>query len=423
MTQTQVAAQTTKPNFGDGMLQWGRAGAVRDAMQRVKASPNEGTASAQYTAIKAKFDSNAEGTVYWLLVNFAKVVVGEDEKAWSYFTGNLSYLTEQLGTGGASDIRATAKAIWDKRNFIGGAISGVGGQVKTKATQKEKAKIPTPALDTAIDLVDGLSNMGLPGAVKSSLKGVKSSLELARAAKQGADNATYVKHIAALSEAVFETIGEVVKTAGQDVELAAKAAGQLGKIAKLFGGMAKVITAVTSIQKILYGKDRGEKIDAAIDLITTFTGTVGIAVGISLNAFKWIWNTIGVPVKNLTEEIGLTAVFDGKSPDALKAEFDKLAVSEPKVARWAIGTMRYKVFKPRSSPFAPNWNTRDAWERFLRDNSMLNIDVRVADALKRGYTPGSDPMVDELVIDIKDRYRRLAHRFIDSIVTEAKSWK
>ena len=62
-------------------------------------------------------------------------------------------------------------------------------------------------------------------------------------------------------------------------------------------------------------------------------------------------------------------------------------------------------------------------ERFLRDNSMLNIDVRVADALKRGYTPGSDPIVDDLVVDIKDRYRRLAYRFVDSVVTEAKSWK
>ncbi len=129
-----------------------------------------------------------------------------------------------------------------------------------------------------------------------------------------------------------------------------------------------------------------------------------------------------MPVKNLTEEIGLTAVFDGKSPDALKAEFDKLAASEPKVARWAIGTMRYKVVKPGASPFAPNWNTRDAWGH-LRDKSMRNIDVRVADALKRGYTPGSDPIVDDLVVDIKDRYRTLAHQFIDSIVTEAKSWK
>lgn len=423
MAQTQVAAQTTETNFGDGMLQWGRAGAVTDAMRVIKASPTEGTASAQYTAIKPKFDSNVEGTVYWLLVNFAKVVVGEDENAWSYFASNLNYLTEQLGTGGASDIRAQAKAIWDKRNFIGGAMSGVGKQ-QTKEKTKEKAKIPTPALDTAIDLVDGLSNMGLPSSVKSALKGAKSALELARATKQEeGSNAVYLRHLADLSSAVFETIGEVVKTAGQDVELAAKAAGQLGKIAKLLGGMGKVLTVVTAMQKIIYGKDRGEKIDAAIDLITTFGGTVGIAAGISLNAFKWIWNTIGVPVKNLTEEIGLTAVFDGKSPDALKAEFDKLAVSEPKVARWAIGTMRYKVFKPRASPFAPNWNTRDAWERFLRDNSMLNIDVRVADALKRGYTPGSDPIVDDLVVDIKDRYRRLAYRFVDSVVTEAKSWK
>lgn len=422
MAQTQVAAQTTESNFGDGMLQWARAGAVVDAMRAIKASPTEGTASAQHNAIKAKFDTNAAGTVYWLLVNFAKVVVGDDENAWGYFTGNLSYLTEQLGAGGAADIRAQAKAIWDKRNFIGGAMDGVGAQTKEKT--KDKPKIPTPALDTAIDLVDGLSNMGLPSSVKSALKGAKSALELARATKQEeGSNAVYLRHIADLSSAVFETIGEVVKTAGQDVELAAKAAGQLGKIAKLLGGMGKVLTVVTAMQKIIYGKDRGERIDAAIDLITTFGGTVGIAVGISLNAFKWIWNTIGVPVKNLTEEIGLTAVFDGKSPDSLKAEFDKLAVSEPKVARWAIGTMRYKVFKPRSSPFAPNWNTRDAWERHLRDHSMLNIDVRVADALKRGYTPGSDPIVDDLVVDIKDRYRKLAHQFIDSVVTEARSWK
>ena len=410
----------------EGMMEWQRAGAIKSAMIAIAASPNEGTVSQQARACLPKFDENP----YYLLLNFMKVVLGEDENAWKYFSGNLNYFTSQLGAGGASGIRAYARGIWDRHGILLGKKSAgidtiTGGKRSSQPQkQREKEKIQTPQLDAAVDLVDGLSNMALPASVKAALKGVKSSLELARASKQKEEsNAIYLRHIADLSSAMFETIGEVVKTAGQDVQLAAKAAGQLGKIAKMLGGLGKVLTVVTAMNKIIYGKDRGEKIDAAIDLITTFGGTVGIAAGISLNAFKWIWNTIGVPVKNLTEEIGLTAVFDGKSPDALKAEFDKLAVSEPKVARWAIGTMRYKVFKPRASPFAPNWNTRDAWERFLRDNSMLNIDVRVADALKRGYTPGSDPIVDDLVVDIKDRYRRLAYRFVDSVVTEAKSWK
>jgi hypothetical protein len=419
-----MAATREASNDVEGMMHWQRAGALRSALRAIKSSPNDGTVASQTEALKPKFDEPVRNSLYYLLLNFMKVVLGEDRNAWDYFTGNLAYASTQVGKGGAADIRSWAKQIWDQHAFLQATTQRASTGAKQPTKEQAKEKIATPQLDAAIDLVDGLSNMGLPSSVKSSLKGVKSALELARASKQKQEsNAVYLKHIAELGSAMFETIGEVVTSAGQDVELAGRAASQLGKIAKLLGGMGKVLTAVTAIQKIIWGKDRGERIDAAIDLITTFGGTVGIAAGISLNAFKWIWNTIGVPVKTLTEEVGLTAVFDGKSPDALKAEFDTLAASEPKVARWAIGKMRYQVFKPRSSPFAPNWNTRDAWERVLRNNSMLNIDVRVADALKRGYTPGSDPVVDDLVVDIKDRYRKLAHQFIDSVVSEAKSWK
>lgn len=426
MPDTKLADRTPPATTTqDGMLQWRRADGVTSAMSAIKLSPTEGTVSAQYTAIKPRFETSVEGTVYWLLLNFMKVVLGEDERAWAYFSGNLDYLTDQLGTRGAAGIRSTAKAIWDRHRvaIIGGASGARRSTPADRTPPKTKDKVPTPKLDQAIDLVDALSNTALPAGVKSALKGVKSSLELARAAKQDSDPATYAKHVAGLAEAVFETIGELVKSAGQDVQLAGQAADQLGKIAKLLGIVGKVITAITAIHKIIYGKDRGEQIDAAIDLITTLGGTVGFAAGVSLGTYKWLWNHIGVPIKQATEELGLRTVFDRKSPEEVKAELDALAATEPGKAAWAVGRMRYKVFKPISSPFAPGWNTRDAWERFLRRDSSDNIDARVANAFKRGYTPGSDPMLDLLVDEAKQQFRRKGHQFIDSVVAEARSWK
>lgn len=417
----------------EGMMHWQRAGALRGALRAIKSSPNEGTVASQTEALKPKFDEPVRNSLYYLLLNFMKVVLGEDRNAWDYFTGNLAYASTQVGKGGAADIRSWAKQIWDQHAFLQATTPqrvAIGTVTKKQQPKKEqpKEKVATPQLDEAIDLADSLSKLPLPEGVKSGIEVIKSSIELARTAKQNGDGPTYTKHVASLAEAMFKTIGELVKSAGQNVELAGKACEQLGKIAKIFGRVAKVITVLDSLSKIIYGKslagakvDQGDQVDAAIDLITTFGGTVGAAAAISLGTFKWIWNHIGVPVKQATEDYGLRKVFGGKTPDELKAEIDRLP-RELKLARWVLDKLHRKTFKPIKSPFS-EWVASTAWEKFVAAERGYNLEMKdINDAFNRNYTPGANPMLDEQILQMIDRYKSLAHRFIDGVVQESKSW-
>lgn len=301
---------------------------------------------------------------------------------------------------------------------------------KKAETPVKKADVPTPKLDASIDGLDKATKLMPDGAIKQSLTTVKSALELARTAEKNGDKVAYTKAIGSLSQNMFKTIGEVVKSFGQNEELTKAAADQLGKIAGYIGKGVKVVGAIDDLSKVLRGKTLGgeavnqaKRVDAAINLVTTFLpGPVGTGVSVAKAQLEWCFNNIGVPAKQAMTEYGLKRLFAGKSPEQMREQVKSLPVNDPAKARWALDQLFSKTFPNTTSGFSQA-TASSMWKQFIaKEMSGYNMEMKLLN--ENAKTPaGMDPMVDTLRTTMAERYQRAALRFIDSQVSDAKgSW-
>lgn len=297
-------------------------------------------------------------------------------------------------------------------------------------TQAPAAKIPTPKLDAAITGLDKALKVMPDGAVKQSLTTVKSALELARTAEQKGDPVARTKAIGTLSQDMFKTVGEVVKTFGKDEALAKQAAEQLGKIAGALGKGVKVLGAVDNLSKVLFGKSLGgtpanasARVDAAIDLTTTFLpGPVGTGVTVARAELLWCYEHIGVPAKQAMTDYGLKRLFNGKTPEQLKATLNALPVDDPKQAQRAAYEIVNNTFKNTTSGFSQA-TASELWKQHF-NRELAGDQALMQEVFERRSVPaGADPFLDQKRTLLAEKYRRAALRFIDAQVADAKgSW-
>jgi hypothetical protein len=298
------------------------------------------------------------------------------------------------------------------------------------ATQPKKAEVATPRLDAVIDSLDKTIKAMPDGTIKSSLATVKSSLELARTAQKNGDTVAYTKAIGGLSENVFKTVGEIVKSFGQNGALASQAAEQLGKVAGFLGKGVKVVSAVEDLSKVLRGKtlsgaavSKEERADAAVSLVTTaLGGTVGVAATITKAKLQWCYEHIGIPTKQALTAYGLRRLFNGKTPEQMREQIRALPAGDPAKAMWVINKLFSGTFPNTSSGFSQA-TCSSLWDQFkARELQGYNADMEFLN-IHRRTKPGEDPVVDAVRVKVAEAYQRAALRFIDLQVADAKgSW-
>ena len=300
---------------------------------------------------------------------------------------------------------------------------------KPASVQQKKTDVPTPQLDAVISSLDKATKVMPDGVIKSSLNTVKSSLELARTAQKNGDTVAYTKAIGGLSENMMKTIGEVVKRFGQDGELAAQAATQLGKIAGVIGKGVKVVGVVDDLSKLVRGKSLSgaeatpsARADAAFNLVTKFLGPVGTAASIAKAKLEWCYEHIGIPAKQALTEYGLKRLFGGQTAEQMREGLRSLPVDDPNKAQWALDVIFRKTFKATSSGFSQA-TAMSLWETF-RAKEMQGYNDTVTFLNQHAKTkPGTNPEVDAARVRMAQAYQRAALRFIDAQVADAKgSW-
>lgn len=300
----------------------------------------------------------------------------------------------------------------------------------TRRAETKKADVPTPKLDASIATLDKALKAMPDGAVKQSLATAKSSLELARTAQKNGDAVAHTKAIGALTQNMLKTVGEVVKTFGQDPELAKQAADQLGRLAGYVGKGVKVVGFVDDLSKVLRGRSlggeavsQGKRVDAAINLVTTFLpGPIGTGVSVAKAQLEWCFNNIGVPAKQALTEYGLKGLFGGRTPQQMKDEINKLPVNDPKKAHWAAWKIVNDTFKNTTSGFSQATASK-LWKQHF-DAEFAGDELMMKELYERRNVPaGADSLLDEKRVRFAQRYRDSALRFIDAQVRDAKgSW-
>jgi len=278
-----------------------------------------------------------------------------------------------------------------------------------------KSEVP-PALERAITSI-GLATKTMPeGTVKSALEAVHSALELAKVAKQNGDPAAYVKAIANLSAKSFELVGSLVKTFGQDPELAAKAAGQLGKIAGVLGKVAGPLGALDNASKVFTGKtldgaavDKNARAEAAYDLVgDALPGPVKAGMAISKAELVALYNFIGVPVRDAIEDYGTRNLFNGKTADQMKAAIDALPTDEANANATVKKLLNY--FPNTTSGFSQA-TASDLWRRFMAKEMASDAEPLKAMIYQNPKKPNAVP--DLLREVVAERMKHTAQRFVD----------
>jgi hypothetical protein len=424
---------------GDNFIQISRCGTLLGALHQIQHAPTEAEIDRQRSAIAERFAGTplAGDRLRFLLINFRLVVLGEDEHALAYFIGNLSWAPDAIGNDGYRSVLALAQQVWERHQLFAVLAGDRPNPERSRAPAKRRerpeaerppAKVPTPKLDAAIDAIEVAAKLPLPGAVKEPLETLKSSLELARTAERHGESATYARHIAALGAGVLKTVGELVKAVGANPELAAQACEQLSKLGGILGKAAKGLGALENLSKAIRGKtlagtpvEPGERYDAAIELVALAAGTtVGAAITISKTEYVWLFNHIGVPIKQATEQAGLAKLFAGEPPEQLKARIDAMP-TDAQHALATIRTLQTGTFKPVQSLFSP-MIVSDAWAAFWRHrlaSSAQQLQLLADTARDR---PGENLMTDALRTSIAETYKAAAIAFVDKQVRDAASW-
>lgn len=429
---------------GDNFMQIALCGTLLGALHQIQHAPTGAEVDRQRDAIAERFAGTplAGDRLGFLLTNFRLVVLGEDEHALANFTGNLSWAPDAIGHDGYRNVLALAQQVWErhqlfavltgdrpspKRSAAPAKRSG-RGETGRGETEGPPAKIPTPKLDAAIAAVEVAAKLPLPGAVKEPLEAIKSSLELARTAERHGEAATYTRHIAALGASVLKTVGELVKAVGANPALASQACEQLSKLGGVLGKAAKGLGALDNLSKAILGKtlagtavEPGERYDAALELVALAAGTtVGAAITISKTEYLWLFNHIGVPIKQASEQAGIAQLFGGEPPEQLKARIEAMPTDAPH-AMATIRTLQTGTFKPVQSLFSP-MIVSDAWTAFLRHRLASSAQlVRQLNETARDR-PGENPMTDALRTSIAETYKASAIAFVDQQVRDAASW-
>lgn len=417
-----VTART--PN-NEGMIEWNRADKLEGAMKVIDRDPRDAIASGQAAAIAPAFaGSGMETNLPYVLRNYAAVVRHAEPKSLDYFTFNMTNAEVWIGRAAKQRIMRHAQGLWD--NPVWGrpplAVSGVAG-LEPRAEKKPDPKVAAhqvnPTLARAIKALGVIEHV--PGC-KDLAGAIKAALELAA---ESDDAAKQLKAVGELAEKMMGLVGEVMKHVGQDRELAESAIAQLGKVAKVFGTVTKVYTALNALTILITGhsitgakKTADDRAEAVVELAAVFGG---IAVTLTVEGFKWTWNTIGVPTKEAIETAGLRKLFHGEDPDALMARIAAMPV-DPASARKTMADLYWHTFLPVSSLFSQA-NTRDLWRRFWTREIAADADKcrRVNETYKR--RAGEDSLTDLERSQLAERYRSIALAFVREQVRQARAWK
>jgi len=309
-------------------------------------------------------------------------------------------------------------------------VSGNQRATKTTPKQAEPEKKASPQLEMAIKIAKGASKIPLGGAYKESVSAVVEALELAKTAQEGGDASKYAEGVAKLGEAVFKAVGEIVKAGGKNAELAEKACEQLGAVGKVFGHIGKGFFVLNKLTVVLTGKTvggkvvkTGERVDAGIELITTFTGPIGRAAAISLEAYKWMWNNIGVPILDAVEQIDendIRHVMNDKSPEMLKAELYSLP-TEPEYANRTIIRIYGETFTRSSMLGGNQYSIKEQWELF-RKSRVARYQADINEIYKEDSWLANKPakQTKRSRTEIAQQLQRIACVFIDIEAAKAR---
>ncbi len=307
-------------------------------------------------------------------------------------------------------------------SFLSKKPKPVATQKKQEVTKPAPQQV-SPALEKAISSLDLALEPMPEGTVKSALEAVNSSLKLAKTAQSNGDTAAYTRAIADLGKKTFTLVGSLVKTFGQNPELAEQAASQLGKIAKVFGKVSGPLKAIEDASRVFTGKslsgapvDKNARADAAVDLLSNaLPGPVKAAVAITKAEIEALYNHLGVPVHRALEDYGLKRLFAGKTPAQMKELINAL----PTDAANANATVRklLSVF-PNSTSGSGRATANDLWR-----TSMAEAMSSDSEALKSmvNQNPKKPQVVPDMLREVvAERMKSAALRFVDEQVRQAK---
>ncbi|MBN9684328.1 MULTISPECIES: hypothetical protein [unclassified Corallococcus] len=297
-----------------------------------------------------------------------------------------------------------------------------------QAQQPKPAKQPealSPAVNRAITSID-VASKSLPGGLlKESLAAVHAAVKLVTDAQTMGDKETHQRAIIDLTSKTFKLIGEIAKTMGQHPELAEKAAGQLGNIAKVLGDqIAKPLKVLEYASRAFGGQtldgtpvDNKKRVDALYELLgMPLPPVVQGAMLIAKEQIQAIYTYLGVPAQRSIETIGLKGLFNGKSAEQLKADIRALPTAD---AASANGTVRKLVhFFPNTGAYgSSNATANDLWRK-----SMATEMKPFADDLRAMVTLSKDSrgLLDERRTQVAERMKEAAVRFIDEQLTDAR---
>ncbi|MBN8228013.1 hypothetical protein JYK02_10885 [Corallococcus macrosporus] len=302
------------------------------------------------------------------------------------------------------------------------------GQAPVQAQQTAPAKQPeavSPAVNRAITSID-IASKSLPsGLLKESLAAVYTAAKLVVDAKTMGDKETHQRAIIDLTGKTFKLIGEIAKTLGQHPELAEKAAGQLGNVAKVLGDkIAKPLKALEYASRAFAGEtldgtpvDKKKRVDAAYELISMPLPPVAQAAALIVKEeIQALYTYLGVPGQRSIETIGLKGLFNGKSPEQIKADIRALPTTD---AASANGTVRKLLtFFPNTGAFGASRATaNDLWRK------AISIEMKpFADELQGMVTLDKKfrALPEVRRTQVAERMKDAAIRFIDDQLTDAR---
>lgn len=405
-------------------MEWNRAEKLEGAMKILDGDPRDFVASGQAAKIAPAFSgSGMERNLEYVLRNYAAVVRHADPKSLEYFTFNMTNTEQWIGRAAKQRIMRHARGLWGSpihgRDLTAAKERTTGPAPRPKPHPQVVEHAVNPTLAAAIKALGAISK--IPGC-KDAAGAIKAALELVAGSD---DAAKQVKVVGELAEKMILVIGQVLQRAAQDRELAEHAVELLGKVAKVFATVTKVYTGINALTIIVAGhslsgkkKTPEERAEAVVELGAVFGG---VAVTLSVEGFKWIWNNIGVPTKQAIETAGLRKLFNGEEPEALIARIAAMPV-DPAGARQTMRVLYWQTFQPVSSLFSQA-NTRDLWRTFWTRAIADDADKcrRVNETYKRRV--GEDPLTDLERSQLAERYRSIALAFVREQVRLAKAWK